>query len=77
MHGEFGVFLGLDVGKEGHHAVGLAPDGRRLHDGVLPNTDAGADAGTHVKGAAQLIAALPPLLADQQRFRFNGESSGK
>jgi len=35
----FGVFLGLDVGKEAHHAVGLAPDGKRLHDGPLPNTE--------------------------------------
>ena len=32
------VFLGLDVGKGQHHAVGLAPDGRRLHDAPLPNT---------------------------------------
>ena len=39
MHGGFGVFLGLDVGKEGHHAVGLAPDGKRLHDATLPNTE--------------------------------------
>lgn len=40
MHGEYGVFLGLDVGKGEHHAVGLAPDGKRLHDAPLPNTEA-------------------------------------
>jgi transposase len=34
------VFLGLDVGKDGHHAVGLAPNGKRLHDAALPNTEA-------------------------------------
>jgi len=37
---QYGVFLGLDVGKSDHHAVGLAPDGKRLHDGPLPNTEA-------------------------------------
>lgn len=40
VHGEYGVFLGLDVGKGEHHAVGLAPDGKRLHDAALPNTEA-------------------------------------
>jgi len=33
------VFLGLDVGKDAHHAVGLDPDGKRLHDGPLPNSE--------------------------------------
>jgi len=37
---DYGVFVGLDVGKSGHHATALAPDGRRLHDGPLPNTEA-------------------------------------
>ena len=40
MSDQYGVFLGLDVGKSDHHAVGLAPDGKRLHDGPLPNTEA-------------------------------------
>lgn len=40
MQGEYGVFLGLDVGKGEQHAVGLAPDGTRLHDAPLPNTEA-------------------------------------
>ncbi|RGC68609.1 Transposase [Micromonospora sp. MW-13] len=40
MHGEYQVFLGLDVGKGDHHAVGLAVDGKRLHDAPLPNTEA-------------------------------------
>lgn len=35
----YGVFLGLDVGKGDHHTVGLAPDGKRLHDAPLPNTE--------------------------------------
>ena len=39
MQPQYGVYLGLDVGKDGHHAVALAPDGRRLHDGALPNTE--------------------------------------
>ncbi len=33
------VFLGLDVGKDNHHAVGLDPDGKQLHDAPLPNTE--------------------------------------
>jgi transposase len=40
VYGDYGVFLGLDVGKVDHHAVGLAPDGKRLHDAPLPNTEA-------------------------------------
>jgi hypothetical protein len=39
VQGEYGVFVGLDVGKGEHHAVGLAPDGR-LHDAPLPNAEA-------------------------------------
>ena len=41
MHDEYGVFLGLDVGKTDHHAVALDPAGKRLHDAALPNTEAG------------------------------------
>ena len=41
MHNEYGVFLGLDVGKQDHHAVALDPAGRRLHDAALPNNEAG------------------------------------
>src|SRR5690554_2490576 len=33
-------FLGLDVGKDGHHAVALNRDGKRLHDATLVNTEA-------------------------------------
>jgi len=40
VHDGYGVYLGLDVGKGEHHAVGLAPDGKRLHDAALPNTEA-------------------------------------
>jgi transposase len=37
--GVYGVFLGLDVGKGAHHAVGLDPAGKRLHDAPLPNSE--------------------------------------
>jgi hypothetical protein len=40
VNAEYGVFLGLDVGKSDHHAVGVAPDGKRPHDAPLPNTEA-------------------------------------
>ena len=40
MHDGYGVFLGLDVGKDDHHAVALDPDGKRLHDAALPNDEA-------------------------------------
>ncbi|BCJ69601.1 hypothetical protein GCM10009779_09360 [Polymorphospora rubra] len=42
MHGDnnYQVFLGLDVGKDGHHAVALNPAGKRLHDAALVNTEA-------------------------------------
>ena len=39
MTSGFAVFLGLDVGKGEHHAVGLDPTGKRLHDGPLPNSE--------------------------------------
>lgn len=39
MHGDYQVFLGLDVGKDGHHAVALDPGGKRLHDAALVNTE--------------------------------------
>lgn len=37
---EYAVFLGLDVGKQEHHACGLGPDGKRVHDGPLPQSEA-------------------------------------
>jgi transposase len=39
MSSTYGVFLGLDVGKGEHHAVGLDPSGKRLHDAPLPNSE--------------------------------------
>jgi transposase len=39
MSSTYGVFLGLDVGKGEHHAVGLDPAGKRLHDAPLPNSE--------------------------------------
>ena len=34
-----GVFLGLDVGKGEHHAHGLTPEGKKVYDKRLPNTE--------------------------------------
>ena len=56
MSSDFGVFLGLDVGKDNHHAVGLDPDGKRLHDGPLPNTE------PKLKALFDKLAAHGPLL---------------
>ena len=39
MNSSFSVFLCLDVGKDAHHAVGRDPDGTRLHDAPLPNSE--------------------------------------
>ncbi len=33
------LFLGLDLGKEFHHAHGRTADGRTVHDKRLPNTE--------------------------------------
>ena len=33
------LFLGLDLGKEFHHAHGRTQDGRTVHDKRLPNTE--------------------------------------
>lgn len=39
MDNEYGVFLGLDVGKGEHHAIGLDPAGKQLHNAALPNSE--------------------------------------
>src|SRR3954464_8737330 len=56
MSSTVSVFLGLDVGKDNHHAVGLDPDGKRLHDGPLPNTE------PKLKALFDKLAAHGPLL---------------
>ena len=56
MSSDFGVFLGLDVGKDNHHAFGLDPDGKRLHDGPLPNSE------PKLKALFDKLAAHGPLL---------------
>lgn len=33
------LYLGLDVGKSGHHAVALTPAGKKVHDKALPNNE--------------------------------------
>ncbi|MFB7498504.1 transposase, partial [Streptomyces sp. NPDC056161] len=33
------LFLGLDLGKEFHHAHGLTGQGKTVHDRRLPNTE--------------------------------------
>lgn len=35
----YAVYCGIDVGKTGHHAVALAPNGDRLYDKALPNDE--------------------------------------
>ena len=37
---EYAVYLGLDVGKDEHHATGLDPNGERVHDKALPQDEA-------------------------------------
>ncbi|MGH3505008.1 MAG: IS110 family transposase [Nocardioidaceae bacterium] len=39
MTSEYAVYVGLDVGKGEHHATALDPDGKRLHDKPLPNSE--------------------------------------
>jgi transposase len=39
-HERIAVFVGVDVGKEAHHAVALGRKGNRLLDGPLPNDEA-------------------------------------
>jgi transposase len=36
---DYEIFCGLDVGKSGHHAVALTPDGTRVHDRELPQDE--------------------------------------
>lgn len=50
------MFLGLDVGKGAHHAVGLDPTGKRLHDGPLPNSE------PKLRALFDKLAAHGPLL---------------
>jgi hypothetical protein len=38
-HEQVDVFVGLDVGKGGHHAVALDRAGKRLYDKALPNDE--------------------------------------
>ncbi|MGW5648885.1 IS110 family transposase [Saccharopolyspora sp. NPDC003752] len=57
MTSTYGVFLGLDVGKGEHHAVGLDPSGKRLHDGPLPNSE------PKLRALFDKLAAHGPLLA--------------
>ncbi|MDA3631281.1 IS110 family transposase [Saccharopolyspora sp. WRP15-2] len=56
MTSTYGVFLGLDVGKGEHHAVGLDPAGKRLHDGPLPNSE------PKLRALFDTLAAHGPLL---------------
>lgn len=56
MTSTFGVFLGLDVGKGEHHAVGLDPAGKRLHDAPLPNSE------PKLRALFDKLAAHGPLL---------------
>lgn len=52
----YAVFCGVDVGKGEHHAVGLDPTGKRLHDRALPNDEA------RLRAVFEKLAAHGPLL---------------
>jgi transposase len=56
MTSGYQVFLGLDVGKGEHHAVGLDPAGKRLHDAPLPNSE------PKLRALFDKLAAHGPLL---------------
>jgi transposase len=53
---EYAVFLGLDVGKEEHHACGLDPAGNRVHDKPLPQSEA------RIRAILQALAERGPVL---------------
>ena len=55
-HSDNQVFLGLDVGKENHHATALSPQGKRLHDRALPQDE------TRLRALFEKLAALGPVL---------------
>lgn len=52
----YAVFVGLDVGKEEHHACALDPGGARLHDKVLPQSEA------QIRQVLTGLAARGPVL---------------
>ena len=57
------VFIGVDVGKQSHHAVALDRSGRRLYDKALPNDEGQLRAMiTRLRrhGALQLSWISPP-----------------
>ena len=39
MNSGYAVVIGLDVGKSGHHACALDPDGKKLFDKPLPQDE--------------------------------------
>jgi len=53
---DYAVFVGLDVGKEEHHACALDPGGARLHDKVLPQSEA------QIRQVLTGLAARGPVL---------------
>src|SRR5690625_5360540 len=53
---DYAVFVGLDVGKEEHHACALDPRGARLHDKVLPQSEA------QIRQVLTQLAARGPVL---------------
>ena len=66
VHNQYGVFLGLDVGKSDHHAVALDPAGKRLHDAA--SDDSGESAASDQRRAlhVQTTAADRPRPSLQQ-----------
>jgi transposase len=52
----YAVFLGLDVGKEEHHACALDPAGKRVHDRPLPQSE------TRIRDVLRALAEHGPVL---------------
>jgi transposase len=64
-HNDIAVIIGVDVGKQGHHAVALTKDGEKLLDKALPNTEAGLEklfAGLEGRGRLLLVVDQPATI---------------
>ena len=64
MHDEYRVFLGLDVGKEDHHAVALSREGVRLVEQIR----AALDVQTVVVAGTTAAETVLPRLTDLLRL---------
>ena len=68
-HESIEVFIGIDVGKNAHHAVALDRSGRRLFDRGLPNDETKLRAlidGLREHGKALLVVDQPASIGRSQ-----------